>query len=208
MDAPAFLCDAYYSGVGDLFSFWGIFPATAGEVGCGEDEGDGPVDEFGAPGPEQGSVVFDHDEVDVDAVACDGGYFDAQIDSGVAGAGDGVEPDAGGGHEEDADGDHSEDRDGGLHEGFVLVVDAEEGMGEDVEQDANEYAAAHAEDHDSFDEGEYLVGHALSDDVADHGVGGGCEGPCEDAEEANDVAHGIGDGEVFFAMVFDEDVEE
>src|SRR5262249_12250313 len=147
-------------------------------------------------------------KIDIKAIDKDGDRLDEEVDAGIAGAGDGAEPDDGEGHQDNGGGDDAQDGDGRVDEGLVLAIYGQEETGETVEEDEGENGHGEAELYDLPDEGDDLVLHTLADDIAHHGIGGGGKGPGEDTEEPEDVPHGIADRQGLAAMVFDEDVEE
>ena len=59
-------------------------PSSALQVGEGDEEEAGPVDELGAPGPVEGELQALYDYVAVDEVSKDTGDLDGEVDKGIA----------------------------------------------------------------------------------------------------------------------------
>ena len=49
---------------------------------------------------------------------------------------------------------------------------------------------------------------ALTNNVTYHGIGSGAKCPNENAKKAKYISHGIGDGQIGFAMMFNENVKK
>lgn len=190
-----------------LFIFLKPSPFPAPHIEERHRENRQPVNDLIAPGHGEGDIVVGHEIPGIGEVQSNGDDLDQQVDPGFTRSRYPVKPDIGDAHEDHAQGNRPDHGDAFPHKTFVLPKQAEENLGEEVQQQDHHGAEAHTPGHDLFDGGYHHILPLLPDQVTDHRIAGTGKGPDKHPGQSEYIPHGIADGFGHGAAAFDEQEE-